>query len=197
MNKRRITTLSFGIALFAGALHGCTGPSVSGGEFAIEPQAVEDQLATNEGKTYAEVLLLDGSVDRARCGLLEGAEAVYQLFHRDDHGEFFFRTVREPDAEAISKVRISVSAMHLLLEAMRLIDELPAVLQRLPDPDMPYQARTQDLQWENDSTAAIAQEVMTKLQEPHAIADLIDDVSCSAFTLYRVAAELYESGQIG
>lgn len=154
-------------------------------------------ITDDDGKTYAEVLLLDGTVDRARCGLLEGAEAVYQLLHREDGGEFFFRTVREPDAESVSKVRISMSAMSLLLEAMRLIDELPGVRGRLPDPDMPYQARTQDLQWEDDSTAAVAQEVMTKLQEPRAIGDLIDEVSFSAFTLYRVAAELWESGQIG
>ena len=144
----------------------------------------------------AEVLLLDGTVDRARCGLLEGAEAVYQLFYNDDQGEFFFRTVREPDPESISTIRISMSAMSLLLESMRLIDELPTVRRRLPDPDKPYQAQTLHLEWEDDATLAVAQEVIEKLREPRAIADLIEEVSCSAFTLYRVAAELWESQQI-
>ena len=153
-------------------------------------------ITDEDGKTYAEVLLLDGSVDRARCGLLEGAEAVYQLFHNDDNGEFFFRTVREPDPESISKIRISMSAMNLLMEAMRLMDEAPSVRRRLPDPDKPYQARVIHLEWEDDATVAIAQEVLEKLREPRAIADLIDEVTCSAFTLYGVAAELWESGQI-
>ena len=130
-------------------------------------------ITDDDGKTYAEVLLLDGSVDRARCGLLEGAEAVYQLFHNDEQGEFFFRTVREPDPESISKIRISMSAMNLLLEAMRLMDELPAVRRRLPDPDERYQAQTLHLQWEDDATVAIAQEVLEKLREPRAIAELI------------------------
>lgn len=153
-------------------------------------------ITDDEGKTYAEVLLLDGTVDRARCGLLEGAEAVYQLFHGNDDGEFFFRTVREPDPESISKIRISMSAMNLLMEAMRLMDEAPAIRRRLPDPDKPYQAQTMQLEWEDDSDLEVARELMEKLREPRTLADLIDEVSFSAFTLYRVAAELWESGQI-
>lgn len=153
-------------------------------------------LVDDEGKTYGQLLLLDGSVDRARCGILEGAEAVHQLFHYDDDGEFFFRTEQEPDPESISKIRISLTATHLLLESMRLMDEFPSVRRRLPDPEKPYQARTQNLQWEDDSTVTIAQEVLAKLREPRAIADLINHVPCNAFTLYRIAAELWESDQI-
>jgi hypothetical protein len=153
-------------------------------------------ITGDDGKTYAEVLLLDGTVDRARCGLLEGAEAVYQLFHDNEHGEFFFRTVREPDPESVSKIRISMSAMNLLMEAMRLMDEAPAVRRRLPDPDKPYQAQTMHLEWEDDSDLEVARELMEKLRAPRTLAELIDEVSFSAFALYRVAAELWEKGQI-
>ena len=153
-------------------------------------------ITDDDGETCAEVLLLDGSVERARCGLLEGTEAVYQLFHNDGQGEFFFRTLREPDLDSISKIRIPLPAMNLLMEAMRLMDELPSVRRRLPDPDKPYQAQTLHLQWEDSATVAIAEQIMGKLREPRAIADLIGEVSCSAFTLYRVAAELWESQQI-
>ena len=153
-------------------------------------------ITDDNRETYAEVLLRDGKVDRARCGVLEGEEAFYQLFHDVDHGEFFFRTVREPDPETISKIGISLSPMNLLLEAVRLMDEFPSVRRRLPDPEKPYQARTENLQWEEDTTVAIAQEVLAKLRDPHPIADLIDDVPCSMFTLYRIAAELFESDQI-
>lgn len=154
-------------------------------------------ITDDDRRTYAEVLLRDGAVDRARCGVLEGREAFYQLFHHDDHGEFFFRTVREPDPLSISKIRISLSAMNLLLEAMRLIDELPSVRARLPDPEKPFQARTERLQWKDDKTRDIAQAVFARLRQPRPLADLIDDVPCNAFTLYRIAAELYEGGQIG
>jgi CRP-like cAMP-binding protein len=154
-------------------------------------------LTDDKRKTYAEVLLLDGAVERARCGLLEGEEAFFQLFQTDDAGEFFFRTVREPNADSISKVVISMSAMNLLMESARLTDELPGLRRGLPEPRKLYWARTEDLQWEDDDTSVIAQAVLTKLREPHAIADLIDNVPCSTFTLYRVVAKLFETDQIG
>jgi CRP-like cAMP-binding protein len=154
-------------------------------------------ITDDEGETYAEVLLLDGSVARAHCGMAEGEEAFYQLFHKDDQGEFFFRSILEPDADSISEVVISRSAMNLLLEAMRRIDEFPFVRNRLEDPERPFRARTETLQWEEEATQAIAQEVLDKLRAPRLVADLIDDVPCSTFTLYRIAAELFESDQIG
>ncbi len=154
-------------------------------------------LTDDEGKTYAEVLLRDGAVERARCGPAEGEEAFYQLFHADDSGEFFFRTVREPNAESISGIEISVSAMNLLIESTRLVDEFPSVRARLPDPDKPYQARTEGLEWADDATVTIAREVLAGLQNPRPIADLIGEVRCSTPTLYRVAVKLFETGQIG
>ncbi len=153
-------------------------------------------LTDDDHKTYAEVLLRDGAVERARCGLLEGDEAFFQLFQAADGGEFFFRTVQEPNPDSISKIEISMSAMNLLMEAGRLVDELPRVRRRLPDPEKPYQARTEILLWDDEDTAAVAYSVLGKLQEPRPIAELIGEVPCSTFMLFRVAAELFETGQI-
>ncbi len=153
-------------------------------------------ITDDDDQTCAEVLLRDGTVARARCGLLEGEEAFYELFHTQKGGEFFFRT-EDTGADRISKVEITMTAMNLLMEAMRLVDELPAVRRRLPDPKKPYQARTEDLQWEEEDTIAIAYAVLAILSDPHPIADLIGRVPCSTFTLYRVAAELFETGQLG
>ncbi len=147
-------------------------------------------ITDDDDKTYAEVLLRDGTVARARCGLLEGEEAFYELFHTHDGGEFFFRT-EDTGEDRISKVEISRTAMNLLMEAMRLVDELPSLRRRLPDPNKPYQARTDNLQWKEEDTIAAAREVLAMLRKPHPIADLIGYVPCSTFTLYRVAAELF------
>lgn len=154
-------------------------------------------ITDDEGQMLAEVLLRDGCVDRARYGLMEGEEAFFQLFHNDDHGEFFFRTVREPNPDTISTIRIAMSAMNLLMDAIRRVDEFPGLRNRLPNPDGPYRAKTGELQWQEATTEAIAQEVFAKLRKPRPIADLIQEVPCSVFTLYRIAAELYESDQIG
>jgi CRP-like cAMP-binding protein len=154
-------------------------------------------ITDDDGTMVAEVLLRDGSVDRARYGLMEGEEAFFQLFHNDDHGEFFFRTMREPSPDSISTIRIAMSAMNLLMDAIRRVDEFPGLRNRLPNPEGPYRAKTGELDWQEVATEAIAQEVFAKLREPRPIADLVDEVPCSVFTLYRIAAELYESDQIG
>ena len=154
-------------------------------------------IADGSQTPYAEVLLVDGSVERARHGIVEGEEAFYQLFQSAGDDEFFFRTVEEPDSDSVSYVRISQSPMNLLMEAMRLIDEFPRVLGRLPDHEKPYKARTQDLQWEEGATLMIAQQVLDRLRNAKPIENLINVVPCSTFTLYRVAAELFETGQIG
>jgi CRP-like cAMP-binding protein len=154
-------------------------------------------IVDDKGKTVAEVLLRDGAVERARFGLLEGEEAFYQLFYADDRGEFFFRTVREPNPDSISEIEISLSAMNLLMEAARLVDELGRVRRGLPDPDKPYQARTDELQWGDDESIDIAREVLAKLQNPRRIADLLSEVPASTYRLFSVAVELFKTGQIG
>lgn len=142
-------------------------------------------------------MLRDGAVERARCGLLEGEEAFCQLFHADERGEFFFRTVREPNPDSISQVEVSMSAMNLLMEAARLVDELGRARRGLPDPDKAYQARTEELQWEDDETIEITREVLAKLQNPRRIADLLSEVPASTYRLFSVAVELFKTGQIG
>jgi hypothetical protein len=43
----------------------------------------------------------------------------------------------------------------------------------------------------------IAQQVLDRLRNAKPLENLVNVVPCSTFTLYRVAAELFESGQIG
>ena len=154
-------------------------------------------LTREGGETYAEVLLRDGAVDRARCGAIEGEEAFFQLFLGEKGGEFSFRSITDPNPDSISRVPISLSAMSLLMEAMRLVDELPALRDRLPDAERPYQARTDDLRWEEDATVRAAHEILAKLRDPRPLAELVGKVPCCTFTLYRIALALYETGQIG
>jgi len=80
-------------------------------------------LLDAKGKTVAEVLLRDGAVDRARCGEKEGEEGFYEIFLLGDEGEFLFRTASEVEPDAVSAKPIELTAMNLLIEAMRRKDE--------------------------------------------------------------------------
>jgi CRP-like cAMP-binding protein len=153
-------------------------------------------LTDAKGTTFAEVLLHDGAVERARCGPIEGDEAFYQLFMGPADAEFYFRSVAEPSRDAVSRVPISLSAMNLLMEAMRLVDELPEMRRRLPDPERPYRARTDELNWKDDRTLRAAHEILARLRTPRPIGALVGEVPCCTYTLYRIAADLHATKQI-
>jgi CRP-like cAMP-binding protein len=153
-------------------------------------------LIDDEGRTIAEVLLREGAVDRAKCGDLEGEEGFYEIFLRGDEGEFVFRTATEIRADEISSRPVALTAMNLLIEAMRLKDELPKVRSRLPDPDQEYQAVEKSLTWEDAVTKPIARTLLKRLSKPRAIDDLVGEFNCSTMTFYEVAAGLFETGQI-
>jgi len=176
-------------------------------EYFDMPTVVQTLLSSNqtgvltfineEGETFAEVMLRNGNVDRARCGILEGEEAFYEIFLHRDQGEFIFRTVVEPDPDAISEVPISPPAMHLLMEAMRLSDEFYEIREQLPDPDKPFMVKTIKLVWDKERTAPIAEAILTKLRKPQRLDELKGQIPCSTFRLYKIASELYETRQIG
>ena len=151
-------------------------------------------ILDEQGRRTAEVLLRDGAVDRARCGTLEGEEAFYEIFLRGDEGEFVFRTVSEVQADGISARPIALTAMNLLIEAMRLKDELPRVRERVGE--KAYRAGRKKLTWDDEATAPIAREVFARLKKAQPIADLVGELPCSTLTVYEVAAALIESGQI-
>lgn len=155
-------------------------------------------IADGAGRTFAEVLLTRGQIDRARCGPLAGEEAFYEIFLGPEDGEFHFRTVPEPDADAISPTSIRLTAMTLLMEAMRLVDELPRLRQRLDAGGRSFQACVSPnrISWEDPATEPLARELLIELKMPRPIAELIGEMCCSTFTLYGVAARLLESEQI-
>jgi CRP-like cAMP-binding protein len=147
-------------------------------------------------ETLAEVLLLGGTVHRARCGRLEGEDAFYEILLNDEEGEFRFRTESDPQPDLISREPINVAAMSLLMEAMRRKDELPTVQARLPGLDREYRRVKPGLEWSDPETEELANQILEHLRQPMPLEQLAEWVVCSTYTLYEIAAELYDSGQI-
>ena len=75
------------------------------------------RLKVHSGALHGELMFQDGSIHDARFGDLGGAEAVYGIL-RLMEGDFAL----EPDSTAVEDV-IGIPTHHLLLEAMRRIDE--------------------------------------------------------------------------
>jgi CRP-like cAMP-binding protein len=155
-------------------------------------------ILDGNGANFGNVLLRRGEIDRARCGRLHGEEAFYEIFLGPEDGEFHFRTVIPADGGAISAATIKPTAMSLLMEAMRLLDELPRLRQRLDGDRRTFQATVSHnrLAWEDARTEPVARALLAALKMPRPLCELAGEVTCSTFTLYQVAARLEDTEQI-
>jgi CRP-like cAMP-binding protein len=148
----------------------------------------------DDGHVYAEAMLRGGTVDRARCGQLEGEDAFHEIFLHKDDGEFYFRSLVDPDPRAVSKSAITTPAMHLMMEAMRRADELAELREKLGGTTREYRAAGDAADWPDAATAKIAAQILAELKKPRRLEDLRGTVPCSSFVLYRIASELVEQG---
>ncbi len=89
---------------------------------------------------FAQVLLQNGQVERARFGDLEGEEAFHETFLHRENGEFYFRSLVDAVPETISASVIAVPTVHLMMEAMRRADELAEMQQQLRGDSQVYRS---------------------------------------------------------
>ena len=84
---------------------------------------------------------------RAKVKHLTGDDAVFQLFQSPLEGEFSFtgRNVQEEEVQA----DITMPAISLLMESVRLQDELPLLQARMPDPQRVFRQKAPQLKWED------------------------------------------------
>jgi len=142
----------------------------------------------------AEIFFFKGNIARAKVRHLIGDDAVFQLFQAPLEGDFAFmgKTVAEEEV----KTDITMPAISLLMESVRLQDELPLLQQRIPDPDRPFRQKTAQLQWEDPETVELAASVWARLKRGASIQDLHRDIPRCSYVLYRTVLTLMDAGQI-
>jgi hypothetical protein len=87
-------------------------------------------------------------------------------------------------------------AISLLMESVRLQDELPLYKEKLPDPDRVFRQKVPHLAWEDSDTIELAAAVWSRLKRGASLHDLHRDVPRSSYAIYRTVSLLVESGQI-
>jgi CRP-like cAMP-binding protein len=142
----------------------------------------------------AELFFFKGNIARAKFKHLTGDDAVFQLFQSAFEGEFSFsgRTVTEEEVQT----DITLPAISLLMESVRLQDELPMFKERLPDPERVYRQKAAQLQWEEPETVELAAAVWARLKRGASVSDLQRDIPRSSYFIYRTVSTLLDGGQI-
>jgi CRP-like cAMP-binding protein len=153
-------------------------------------------LVSQEGskQKIAEIFFFKGNIARAKYRQLAGDDAVFQLFQSPLEGEFSFtgRTVAEDEVQT----DITLPAISLLMESVRLEDELPLLKERLPDPERVFRQKAAQLGWEEADTVELAAAVWSRLKKGASLNDLQRDVPRCSYAIYRTMTTLLETSQI-
>jgi CRP-like cAMP-binding protein len=151
-------------------------------------------VVTHDKHKLAELFFFRGNIARAKYRNLIGDDAVYQLFQSPVDGEFSFtgREVSESEIQA----DISLPAITLLMESVRLQDELPLLQERLPDATRAFRQKAGQLSWEEPETLELAAAVWSRLKKGASLVDLQREVPRCAYSIYRTVALLLDTDQI-
>ncbi len=146
-------------------------------------------LALARGEQRGEIHLAGGGVKNARIGSVEGEKAFFRLLAWD-HGKFWF-TPHGAEGEA----RIARPTDHLIMEGLRLADEMAAQADQLPAPgsvltlQVPVDRLPRGLR-------PATQEVLLTLQYYHRVADILDHSPQPDFEVLQILKVLIDKGLV-
>jgi CRP-like cAMP-binding protein len=150
-------------------------------------------VVSQDKHKVAEITFLRGNLTRARYRQLSGEDAVYQLFQSPLSGDFSFTGREGVDGGGPSE--ISMPAISLLMESVRLQDELPVLQERVPDPARVYRQKATQLSWEDPDTIELAAAVWSRLKRGASVEDLQREIPRASYFIYRTLVELLDGGQ--
>jgi len=151
-------------------------------------------VVSRDKRKLAELFFFRGNIYRARYGQLTGDDAVFQLFQSTVEGEFSF-TGRDIGEEEVSS-EVSLPAISLLMESVRLQDELPVLREKLPDRDRVFRQKSAQLAWEDADSVELAASVWSRLKKGASIEELERDVPRCSHSIYWTLVNLLDGGQI-
>lgn len=142
----------------------------------------------------ADLLFFKGNIARAKVKHLSGDDAVFQLFQMPLEGEFSFtgKAVHEEDLQT----DVTMPAISLLMESVRLQDELPILKQRVPDPDRIFRQRVGQLQWSDPDTLELAVAIWSRFKRGASINDLHREVPRCSHAIYSTVTALVDAGLV-
>ncbi|HXY38058.1 MAG TPA: hypothetical protein VEQ10_00220, partial [Vicinamibacteria bacterium] len=97
---------------------------------------------------------------------------------------------------APSAPEITLPAISLLMESVRLQDELAVLRQQLPDARQVFRQKVPHLSWDEPETLELAAAVWSRLKRGGTLEELRRDVPRCSHAVYKTVAALLGSGQV-
>jgi len=150
-------------------------------------------VSSPKHERVSEIVFFKGNIVRAIFQHLKGDDAMFQLFQSRPEGEFAFtsREVEEPQRPDITMPGIS-----LLMESVRMSDELPMLQERLTDKKKVYKPKISELTWTDAESRTPALDVFAHLKDGASIEDLEKGSGRCSYWVYKVILTLQTAGQL-
>jgi CRP-like cAMP-binding protein len=143
----------------------------------------------------ADIFFYKGNVARARFKHLAGDDAVFQLFQSPPEGEFSFtgKTVVEEEVHS----DVTLPALSLLMESVRLQDELPLLQARVGSAARMLRQKADQLQWADAESVELAAAVWSRLKKGASAEELERDIARCSYAIYTTLVKMLDAGLIG
>src|SRR4029077_9217464 len=129
-------------------------------------------VVTQEGSKakLAEIFFFKGNIARAKFKQLTGDDAVFQLFQSQFEGGFSFtgKVVNEDEVQT----DITMPAISLLMESVRLQDELPQLQEKDGALARVCRQKSTHLTWADADSVELAAAVWSRLKKGASMNDL-------------------------
>jgi hypothetical protein len=150
-------------------------------------------VSSPKHERVSEIVFFKGNVVRGVFQHLKGDDAVFQLFQSKPEGEFAF-TSREVEEQ--QRTDITLPGISLLMESIRMSDELAMLQERLTDRKKVFKATATDLVWADTESLAPAQDVFERLKKGASIEELEKESGRCSFWVYKVILTLQAANQL-
>lgn len=153
-------------------------------------------LSGEKGRTVSQLFFRSGNIFRATYGHRRGDEAVHHLFQVPPEGEFRFESKGAGAVGDGPDPGITVPAMALMMDSVRLQDELKLILEDLPANGTMLERNTDTLSWDEDESQAEARHLWGCLHSPTTVADILEKAHPCHYHTARILARLLQTEQI-
>jgi CRP-like cAMP-binding protein len=151
---------------------------------------------SSEADTVAQLYFQNGNIYRAHFGHRRGDEAVHHLFQTQLAGEFLFESKGVAPMVDGPDPGITVPAMALMMDSVRLQDELKVLLEELPALTTMIERNRPALSWTDDESQADARQIWGCLHTPARVSDIFERAHACRYHTARIVTHLLQTEQI-
>lgn len=152
-------------------------------------------LSTRED-VVAKLYFQNGNIYRASFGHRRGDEAVHHLFQTQLDGEFLFESRGVDSVVDGPDPGITVPAMALMMDSVRLQDELKVLLEELPSVTTVVERNVSSLGWNEEEAQADARQIWGCLHTPLSVGEIFERAHSCGYHTALIITRLLQTEQI-